>query len=637
MRVNGPPFPPAGELTATNVFAKRFGAGNVKITWDDITVHGVSMPGQPDGYAVEVSGGNRETLWGLVHLETIFGDPLRRGNRYTVEHPTSTDQGDENVAFTYTLKLIGDRWLAPSKTFLQIQCPGPGSAAAVDCSTTVQPTLKVFDVFTYEDHRVANFRVQLGPAASQTVTVDYATADRPSGRNRALAGQDYVAKSGTLSFGPGQTDKWVAVTVLDDAVNDSEETFYLNLSNAAGATIGDGQGVAQINNTEALTATFEQVPEAHDGSSAFRFRVAFSEDIGIDYKTLRDESFTATGGDITKASRVGGRRDLWEVTVEPASRDAVTITLPGDRDCGTAGAVCTRGERPRPLSNSPSATVEGPPEEQATAPLTASFDMPGEHTGDDFTFGLTFSEELDPGFSYRTLRGRGVRGDRRRGAEGEARAVGEQPGVDDHGRAGRLRGGDGPAAGDERLQRERRDLHRRRPAAVQLAVGDGRRPGGHLGGRCAGGGRRRGGAGLRGRAQPRGKRDADRGLRHVGRQRAGGRGLYGGERHADVPGGRVVEDGRGGGARRCARRGRGDADADAVERLVGPAGGWRGDRDDQEPGPAAAGAAGALRADGGGAPWSSTSRNGSRRRASRGSGASSRAASCGAAWSARWR
>ena len=85
----------------------------------------------------------------------------------------------------------------------------------------------------------------------------------------------------------------------------------------------------------------------------------------------------------------------------PDSREAVTITLPGGRACGTAGAVCTRGDRPRPLGNSPSSTVAGPP----AASLTASFsDMPGEHTGEAFSFGLTFSDELDKDFSYRTLR-----------------------------------------------------------------------------------------------------------------------------------------------------------------------------------------------------------------------------------------
>ena len=43
-----------------------------------------------------------------------------------------------------------------------------------------------------------------------------------------------------------------------------------------------------------LTAAFEGVPEAHDGS-AFRFRVAFSEDIGISFQSLREDAFTVTG------------------------------------------------------------------------------------------------------------------------------------------------------------------------------------------------------------------------------------------------------------------------------------------------------------------------------------------------------
>ena len=78
----------------------------------------------------------------------------------------------------------------------------------------------------------------------------------------------------------------------------------------------------------------------------------------------------------------------------------MTISLPGASACGTAGAVCTRGDDPRPLSNSPSATVAGPPAD----PLTASFSgMPSEHAGEGtFTFGLTFSENVT--LSYKTLR-----------------------------------------------------------------------------------------------------------------------------------------------------------------------------------------------------------------------------------------
>ncbi len=108
-----------------------------------------------------------------------------------------------------------------------------------------------------------------------------------------------------------------------------------------------------------LTAEFRRMPAAHDGEFAFRFRVAFSEDIDIGYRTLRDESFTVTEGEVTGARRIDGRDDLWEIAVEPDSREAVTITLPGGRACGTSGAVCTDGNDPAPLGNSPSATVSG--------------------------------------------------------------------------------------------------------------------------------------------------------------------------------------------------------------------------------------------------------------------------------------
>ena len=106
-----------------------------------------------------------------------------------------------------------------------------------------------------------------------------------------------------------------------------------------------------------LTASFSGVPAEHTGSGTFTFRILFSEAIGIGYTTMRDESVSATGGAVTGARRVDGRNDLWEIAVEPSGDAHVTVTLAGGRACGTAGAVCTRTGEPRPLANSPSATV----------------------------------------------------------------------------------------------------------------------------------------------------------------------------------------------------------------------------------------------------------------------------------------
>ena len=107
-----------------------------------------------------------------------------------------------------------------------------------------------------------------------------------------------------------------------------------------------------------LTAAFEGLPEAHDGERAFRFRVAFSEDIAIGFRTFRDQSLSVSGGSVKKAKRVDRRRDLWEVTVKPGSLGDVTVTLEGGRACGTAGAVCTGDGRA--LSATISTTVLGP-------------------------------------------------------------------------------------------------------------------------------------------------------------------------------------------------------------------------------------------------------------------------------------
>ncbi len=125
-----------------------------------------------------------------------------------------------------------------------------------------------------------------------------------------------------------------------------------------GTPIADTAPVVDTEPGQPLTAAFENVPAWHNGEDGFRFRVAFSEDIATSYKTLRDESFTVTEGEVMVARRVDGRNDLWEITVKPDSREAVTITLPGGRPCGTSGAVCTGGLEPALLGNSPSAAVQ---------------------------------------------------------------------------------------------------------------------------------------------------------------------------------------------------------------------------------------------------------------------------------------
>ncbi len=252
------------------------------------------------------------------------------------------------------------------------------------------------------------FRVSLARAAAYPVTVDYATSD-----GTATEGEDYRAVGDTLTFAPGETEKTVEVPLLADTAAEGDETLTLRLSNArssppqelsvdlspdeAEGTIADGPGAAEAAQAVSpLTASLEGMPEAHDGSGAFRFRVAFSENIGISYRSLREDAFAVTGGRVTRGRRVDDRRDLFEMTVEPDGGDNVTITLPASRECGVSGAICTKGENRRQLTNTPTATVAGPEAGSGPVPLTARFvGMPAEHRGEGgFRFRVAFSEPI---------------------------------------------------------------------------------------------------------------------------------------------------------------------------------------------------------------------------------------------------
>ena len=73
-----------------------------------------------------------------------------------------------------------------------------------------------------------------GPA-----TVEYSTAD-----GTAKAGSDFVATSGTLSFGPGEDVKFINVPLLDDSVSEGVESFNINLSGPTGGYVLGGKNHA---------------------------------------------------------------------------------------------------------------------------------------------------------------------------------------------------------------------------------------------------------------------------------------------------------------------------------------------------------------------------------------------------------
>ena len=256
-----------------------------------------------------------------------------------------------------------------------------------------------------------DFTVVLNPAATGTVTVDYATAD-----GTATQPGDYTATSGTLTFTAGQTTKTIEVRIVDDDMEDDGETLTVTLSNATGASIEDGNATGTISNTEeettnALTAAYQNVPSEHDGEDdAFDVRILFDAALSGSWTSVRD-AISVTNGTHTKTHRVDGRSDLWNIGVEATSDADVTVTLAASVACGERGALCTSDSRR--FETAISTVINGPVEEEeetAVTPFTAVFEgMPSTHNGSGaFTFKVRFSEELTS-YSYKTLRDHSVR------------------------------------------------------------------------------------------------------------------------------------------------------------------------------------------------------------------------------------
>jgi uncharacterized protein len=123
------------------------------------------------------------------------------------------------------------------------------------------PNLSVGDITQNEGNSgttIFSFNVNLSaPAGAGGVTFDIATADNTA----TTAGSDYVARSLTSQSIPaGQSAYTFDVTVNGDTNTESDETFFVNVTNASGATIVDGQGQGTITNDDAAACSPTYTP-----------------------------------------------------------------------------------------------------------------------------------------------------------------------------------------------------------------------------------------------------------------------------------------------------------------------------------------------------------------------------------------
>jgi len=164
------------------------------------------------------------------------------------------------------------------------------------------PFLTINDVGVIEGNvgtTSAVFTVSLSAASGQTVTASYATAD-----GTATAGQDYVSQSGTVTFAPGTTTQPISIDVLGDLVAEADETFSVNLSNPANATIADAQGIGTIIDDDTVTPSLSS-NELHHGAEQ-----RADLEVRPDYYRIGQKPYSS-----------------YEVVIDATSGDIVPVTL----------------------------------------------------------------------------------------------------------------------------------------------------------------------------------------------------------------------------------------------------------------------------------------------------------------------
>ena len=150
------------------------------------------------------------------------------------------------------------------------------------------PEIRIFDASNTEMGSL-EFLVELSGESEKYISVDYATVS-----GTALATYDFAPSSDTLTFCPGQTQKYITIPINDDTIDEPTEYFTVELSNPTNVTIFDGIGQGTILDDEDppyLTFSGGEFVTS-EGHEYLRFWVDLAEASGhtvtVKYKTVDD-------------------------------------------------------------------------------------------------------------------------------------------------------------------------------------------------------------------------------------------------------------------------------------------------------------------------------------------------------------
>ncbi|HEV3139193.1 MAG TPA: Calx-beta domain-containing protein, partial [Vicinamibacterales bacterium] len=230
--------------------------------------------------------------------------------------PTAVGSG--RVSFTTSALSLGLHTITASYT--------AGSALGTNSSASVSQhvvvTASIADVSVVEGNEgsttPAVFTVSLSQASPETVTMNYATADGTA----TVAGFDYSAASGALTFAPGQTSKTITVTVIGDNKPEFNETFFVNLSNVTNAIATSSHATGTIVNDDAGTIVDQAAVVQSITKGANRLKAIQNPDGGWPFKV----GSLVCGGAFGTCTNTIGTTALGLLATYARTGDAASLT-----------------------------------------------------------------------------------------------------------------------------------------------------------------------------------------------------------------------------------------------------------------------------------------------------------------------
>ena len=257
---------------------------------------------------------------------------------------TLTPEDDAEDEADETLALTGESDLSVT----------PASVVLADDDEMASRVLSIADAEAAEGAGEVRFAVTLDGPSPAEVTVSYATAD-PAGSVDPVAGagMDYESASGTLAFAPGELSRTIRVSVLDDELDEPDETFALVLSDLRGAALGRGSALGTIRDDDEPPALSIAGDTGSEDVGELVFSVTLMAraptEVTVNYATMDDTAIagddygpvegtlTFAPGETARTIRVAVVDDA----VDEADEESFAVTLSGPSGATLAHALAT--------------------------------------------------------------------------------------------------------------------------------------------------------------------------------------------------------------------------------------------------------------------------------------------------------